>query len=108
MGLGKIRSFHDLDVVARRAISGDANLWCREFESGALDNPEAFWVPPSLYDRTAPRDTSTLPKELRVEFEAGTPGTCGCTRTASVPGLMWRDNPPPKGCTVTVWTASSW
>lgn len=23
-----------------RGISGDANLWCREFESGSLDNPE--------------------------------------------------------------------
>jgi argininosuccinate synthase len=32
-------SFH-----AGRKLSRDANLWCREFESGPLDNPEEFKV----------------------------------------------------------------
>lgn len=55
-----------------RGISGDANLWVREFESGSLDNPEAFWVPDSLYTWTAP--VSPLPSsDVQVRFESGTP-----------------------------------
>ena len=34
-----------LTAFQARGTSGDANLWCREFESGTLDNPEAFHVP---------------------------------------------------------------
>ncbi len=56
-----------------RGISGDANLWCREFESGALDNPEAFWAPESLYVWTAPQDLKAWPAELTVSFTEGTP-----------------------------------
>lgn len=33
-----------------RVVSGDSNLWCREFESGILDNPEQFTLPESLFD----------------------------------------------------------
>lgn len=55
-----------------RGISGDANLWVREFESGSLDNPEAFWVPDSLYTWTAP--VSPLPSsDVQIRFEGGTP-----------------------------------
>jgi argininosuccinate synthase len=56
-----------------RGISGDANLWCREFESGALDNPEAFWTPESLYEWTAPQDVGDLPTELSISFDEGKP-----------------------------------
>ncbi|NML14950.1 argininosuccinate synthase-related protein [Azohydromonas caseinilytica] len=69
----KILSQAGLPRFQARGISGDANLWCREFESGALENPEAFWVPESLYEWTAPRDLGALPRELRVSFDAGTP-----------------------------------
>ena len=55
-----------------RGISGDANLWVREFESGALDNPEAFWVPDSLYKWTAPVDHEVAP-DIRLRFEKGVP-----------------------------------
>ncbi|HSC79337.1 MAG TPA: argininosuccinate synthase-related protein [Chitinolyticbacter sp.] len=55
-----------------RGISGDANLWCREFESGSLDNPEAFWVPETLFEWTRPR--SDLPDiEIMLHFAAGRP-----------------------------------
>lgn len=56
-----------------RGISGDANLWCREFESGSLDNPEGFWVPPSLFDWTRPRESAPGIRELQVEFRQGQP-----------------------------------
>ena len=55
-----------------RGISGDANLWCREFESGALDNPEAFWAPESLYEWTSVRDRPAT-SELSIGFEQGVP-----------------------------------
>ena len=55
-----------------RGISGDANLWVREFESGSLDNPEAFWVPVSLFEWTAPSDVPGS-DDVAVTFEAGTP-----------------------------------
>ena len=56
-----------------RGISGDANLWCREFESGSIDNPEGFWVPPSLFEWTRAPETSLEPREIQIEFSAGLP-----------------------------------
>jgi argininosuccinate synthase len=56
-----------------RGISGDANLWCREFESGSLDNPEGFWVPPSLFEWTRSRDCDIPNQELLIEFHQGYP-----------------------------------
>lgn len=56
-----------------RGISGDANLWCREFESGSIDNPEGFWVPPSLFEWTCAPETSLEPREIQIEFSAGLP-----------------------------------
>lgn len=35
---------YGLSYYTGRKLSGDANLWCREFESGPLDNPEIFAV----------------------------------------------------------------
>ncbi len=54
-----------------RGISGDANLWCREFESGSLDNPEGFWVPPSLFEWTRTREQSPASREIQIEFRQG-------------------------------------
>jgi argininosuccinate synthase len=56
-----------------RGISGDANLWCREFESGSLDNPEGFWVPPSLFEWTRQREDTPATRELQIEFRQGHP-----------------------------------
>ena len=55
-----------------RGISGDANLWVREFESGSLDNPEAFWVPDSLFEWTAPSDVRAS-DDVAITFKTGTP-----------------------------------
>lgn len=56
-----------------RGISGDANLWCREFESGSIDNPEGFWLPPTLFEWTRPPATSPEPREIQIEFLCGMP-----------------------------------
>ncbi|SMC22687.1 argininosuccinate synthase [Andreprevotia lacus DSM 23236] len=56
-----------------RGISGDANLWCREFESGSLDNPEAFWVPELLFDWTQTPASGLPDPQLSIEFKAGRP-----------------------------------
>ncbi|MDQ0012272.1 argininosuccinate synthase [Variovorax boronicumulans] len=56
-----------------RGISGDANLWCREFESGSIDNPEGFWVPPSLFEWTRAPETSPKTREIQIDFRAGIP-----------------------------------
>jgi argininosuccinate synthase len=56
-----------------RGISGDANLWCREFESGSLDNPESFSVPESLFAWTAESVHRPFGNNLSVRFERGTP-----------------------------------
>lgn len=56
-----------------RGVSIDANLWCREFESGSLDNPEAFWVPESLFVWTAQRTVAPTSQGLSLQFEAGVP-----------------------------------
>lgn len=61
-----------LDRFEARGISGDSNLWCREFESGALDNPESFWVPESLFEWTAEGGT-LMSDELSVSFVNGRP-----------------------------------
>ena len=71
----KIRQLHKagLPGFQARGVSGDANLWCREFESGALDNPEAFWVPESLFEWTAVRDLCPAHAEIAITFERGVP-----------------------------------
>lgn len=71
----KIEALRQLGLTRfqARGISGDANLWCREFESGSLDNPEGFWVPSSLFEWTRTPDTPPEPREVRVTFDAGTP-----------------------------------
>lgn len=56
-----------------RGISGDANLWCREFESGSLDNPESFQVPEALFEWTAPGSQLPMDAELTISFEDGVP-----------------------------------
>ncbi|KAB1140006.1 argininosuccinate synthase [Streptomyces luteolifulvus] len=61
-----------LDEMAERSASGDSNLWCREFESGSLDDPENHAVPESYYRWTATRGTPDA-EDLEVTFHAGTP-----------------------------------
>ncbi|MGN8160716.1 argininosuccinate synthase-related protein [Salinisphaera sp. SWV1] len=62
-----------LERFYRREISGDANLWCHEFESGALDNPESFAVPKELFTWTAGSETHAACREITIGFQAGVP-----------------------------------
>ncbi len=66
-----------------RGISGDANLWVREFESGSLDNPEAFWVPDSLFEWTAPCEAA-CGNDIAICFESGVPVALNGERTPAV------------------------
>ncbi|MQA94601.1 MAG: argininosuccinate synthase [Streptosporangiales bacterium] len=55
-----------------RTQSGDANLWCREFESGLLEDPEWFPVPDALYAWTSDRPPAQ-PEDLTLDFTGGLP-----------------------------------
>lgn len=62
-----------LEQFQARGISGDANLWCREFESGLLDNPEQFSVPEQLLRWTTPGEMPRFAPAITIDFEAGRP-----------------------------------
>ncbi|WP_432198695.1 argininosuccinate synthase-related protein [Streptomyces sp. bgisy027] len=61
-----------VDEMATRAVSSDSNLWCREFESGLLDDPEAHAVPEEFYRWSCLRD-ATASDHVEITFDAGTP-----------------------------------
>lgn len=65
-----------LHEFEQRQVSGDANLWCREFESGLLDNPETFSVPDNAYLWTDTRAGFSRPTDISpisITFESGEP-----------------------------------
>ncbi|KAF4945378.1 hypothetical protein FSARC_14438, partial [Fusarium sarcochroum] len=59
-----------LTFKSDRKLSGDENLWCREFESGPLDDPESFDIPEDAYQWTAHRG-HYAPEKLTLTFEKG-------------------------------------
>ncbi|WP_086801008.1 argininosuccinate synthase-related protein [Streptomyces caniscabiei] len=61
-----------LEEMAGRVVSGDSNLWCREFESGILDDPEDHAVPEHLYRWTVMTDRTTE-ETVEIQFRAGVP-----------------------------------
>ncbi len=61
-----------LAQMSERVVSGDSNLWCREFESGILDDPEEHAVPDHMFRWSARRHESTE-DSVEVRFEGGTP-----------------------------------
>ncbi|MFJ9455876.1 argininosuccinate synthase-related protein [Kitasatospora sp. NPDC101447] len=61
-----------LEEMAERSASADSNLWCREFESGILDDPENHQVPESCFRWTARRPTDGA-ETVEVAFESGVP-----------------------------------
>lgn len=86
---GHFGSPYELDVISRddkqaalkkagfpdfanRSHSGDSNLWCREFESGLLDDPEWFPVPEDLYTWTAAVPPER-PEKVVIDFAGGRP-----------------------------------
>ncbi|MER9927202.1 argininosuccinate synthase-related protein [Mesorhizobium sp. M0048] len=59
-----------LTFVTDRTWSGDENLWCREFESGPLEDPENFSIPEEAFDWT--RNTAAeQPVEIKLGFIDG-------------------------------------
>jgi argininosuccinate synthase len=60
------------DEMRSRVVSGDCNLWCREFESGLIDDPEEHEVPAELY-RWTRTDTVPAPRTLEIGFKSGVP-----------------------------------
>jgi argininosuccinate synthase len=62
-----------LEKFQARGISGDSNLWCREFESGSLENPEAFAVPEDLFVWTATPGLPLSTDNFSIQFENGVP-----------------------------------
>lgn len=59
-----------LTFMSDRKLSGDENLWCREFESGPLDDPESFTIPEDAYEWTR-RSKDRTPQTLTLSFENG-------------------------------------
>ncbi|MFI6585120.1 argininosuccinate synthase-related protein [Embleya sp. NPDC050493] len=70
----KIRELKEigLDELSDRVVSGDSNLWCREFESGILDDPEEHCVPEHMYRWSAIRDTGDN-ERIEIGFVHGVP-----------------------------------
>ena len=71
------KKIKDLDAIGlgsfkSRGISGDSNLWCREFESGLLENPEAFDIPLDVYKwiRKPPLTTEQV---ITISYKNGIP-----------------------------------
>ncbi|WP_444944248.1 argininosuccinate synthase-related protein [Microbulbifer sp. ZKSA006] len=59
-----------------RNVSGDSNLWCREFESGILDNPEDFNLCESLFHWSLWNPEQQLTDQnhrLSITFRRGVP-----------------------------------
>lgn len=59
-----------LTIMAERKLSGDENLWCREFEDGPLGDPEGFDIPENAYEWTR-RYGDHAPQQLTLSFENG-------------------------------------
>lgn len=64
-----------IDEFEHRAHSFDTNFWCREFESGDLEDPEGFEVSEALYrwSRNAPESSLPQAASLTLEFAQGIP-----------------------------------
>ena len=54
---------------ANRMTSTDTNLWCREFESGALDDPERFEIDQNLYLWSVVSETAS--RTIELSFDRG-------------------------------------
>lgn len=70
----KIRELGEAGLTGfqSRGMSGDANLWVREYESGCLDNPENFAISEDIYSWTRPGQPQAQ-DTLEIEFRGGRP-----------------------------------
>ena len=62
---------HGCSVSENRSYSLDTNLFCREFESGALSNPEDFKIPEELFLWT--KLTKVKSEKLKITITNGVP-----------------------------------
>ncbi len=63
-----------LNDFKQRKVSGDSNLWCREYESGILDNPENFTVPDDLFQWSVFNKNKQHQKDvISITFKKGVP-----------------------------------
>lgn len=62
-----------IDQMSARIVSGDSNIWCREFESGILDDPEDHMVPESMYRWSCGRPDADAADIIEVRFDKGRP-----------------------------------
>jgi argininosuccinate synthase len=69
------------DYMSTRVASVDSNLWCREFESGILDDPENHVVPEGMYRWSVPQSDAPGAR-IEVAFKAGVPRTVDGTEMA--------------------------
>ncbi|CAG8981040.1 hypothetical protein HYALB_00008194 [Hymenoscyphus albidus] len=61
-----------LTIMSDRKLSGDENLWCREFEDGPLNDPEGFSIPEDAYEWTRSLSNDMTEKiKLTLKFENG-------------------------------------
>lgn len=63
-----------IDQLRDAKASVDANLWCREFESGVIEDPEDHAVPEHFYKWSRHEDPVS-PTPIEVGFENGVPAT---------------------------------
>ena len=70
----KLKKLREVGITftEHREVSGDSNLWCREFESGVLDDPENHSAPASMYQWTR-QDSTRNEDPIRVTFARGLP-----------------------------------
>ena len=54
---------------ANRLLSTDTNLWCREFESGTLDDPEGFHIDQDQYQWSV--SSGAASRVIELSFDAG-------------------------------------
>ena len=59
-----------LTIMSERKLSGDENLWCREFEDGPLGDPEGFTIPEDAYQWTR-RYKDHPAQKVTLSFEDG-------------------------------------
>ncbi|MBY0290173.1 MAG: argininosuccinate synthase-related protein [Mycobacteriaceae bacterium] len=59
----------DISGFENRISSTDTNLWCREFESGTLDDPERFEVGKDLYQWSVISETTS--RVIELSFDSG-------------------------------------
>lgn len=55
--------------LANRMVSTDTNVWCREFESGSLDDPEGFEIDQDLYQWSV--SSGAASRVIELSFDRG-------------------------------------